>query len=109
MRIVENVVKQVLEEYYNHPMKLKNNVLISDILKYHLEKKIPLSENVLKTYSRSFINLINEVRRLYNQEHIIQLFNNLSFCLKISLISVNESTFTLSIYIITFLGLQINK
>ena len=71
MRIVENVVKQVLEEYYNHPMKLKNNVLISDILKYHLEKKIPLSENVLKTYSRSFINLINEVRRLYNQGHII--------------------------------------
>ena len=71
MRIVENVVKQVLEEYYNHPMKLKNNVLISDILKYHLEKKITLSENVLKTYSRSFINLINEVRRLYNQEHII--------------------------------------
>ena len=71
MRIVENVVKQVLEEYYNHPMKLKNNVLISDILKYHLEKKIPLSENVLKTYSRSFINLISEVRRLYNQGHII--------------------------------------
>ena len=52
MRIVENVVKQVLEEYYNHPMKLKNNVLISDILKYHLEKKY--------LYLKMFLKLIQD-------------------------------------------------
>jgi hypothetical protein len=67
MRIVENVVKQVLKEYINQPMVLKKPVIISDGLKYHLLKKIPLSENKFKINSKSFINLINEVRRLYNK------------------------------------------
>ena len=67
MRIVQNVVKQVLKEYINQPMMLKTSVIISDGLKYHLLKKIPLSENKFKINSKSFINLINEVRRLYNK------------------------------------------
>ena len=67
MRIVENVVKQVLKEYINQPMMLKKSVIVSDGLKYHLLKKIPLSENKFKINSKSFINLINEVRRLYNK------------------------------------------
>ena len=67
MRIVENVVKQVLKEYINQPMMLKTSVIVSDGLKYHLLKKIPLSENKFKINSKSFINLINEVRRLYNK------------------------------------------
>ena len=67
MRIVENVVKQVLNEYINQPMVFKKTVIISEELKYHLSKKIPLSENKFKINSKSFINLINEVRRLYNK------------------------------------------
>jgi hypothetical protein len=67
MRIVENVVKQVLKEYINQPMVLKKPVIISEELKYNLLKKIPLSENKFKINSKSFINLINEVRRLYNK------------------------------------------
>jgi hypothetical protein len=67
MKIVENVVKQVLKEYVNQPMVLKTSVTVSDGLKYHLLKKIPLSENKFKINSKSFINLINEVRRLYNK------------------------------------------
>ena len=67
MKIVENVVKQVLKEYINQPMVLKKPVIISEELKYHLLKKIPLSENKFKINSKSFINLINEVRRLYNK------------------------------------------
>jgi hypothetical protein len=70
MRIVENVVKQVLKEYINQPMMLKTSVIVSDGLKYHLLKKIPLSENKFKINSKSFINLINEVRRLYNKDLI---------------------------------------
>ena len=45
----------------------KKSVIFSDGLKYHLLKKIPLSENKFKINSKSFINLINEVRRLYNK------------------------------------------
>ena len=68
MRILENVVRRVLLESINHPMKLKKGVNVSDELRYHLDKKIPLSENVFKEYSKSFINLINEVRNLYNND-----------------------------------------
>jgi hypothetical protein len=48
---------------------------ISEELKYHLLKKIPLSENKFKINSKSFINLINEVRRLYNKG-LIELNKN---------------------------------
>jgi D-Tyr-tRNAtyr deacylase len=67
MRIVENIVRQALMDILNHPMKLKESVKVSEELKYHLDKKITLSENVFRTYSKSFINLINEVRSLYKR------------------------------------------
>ena len=70
MRILENVVRSVLQELSNHPMRLKKPVPVSDELKYHLEKNIPLSENVFRVYSKSFINLINEVRRLHKKGYI---------------------------------------
>lgn len=74
MRIVENVVRRTLEDLLNSPMKLKEDISVSDELQYHLEKEIPLSENVFRIYSDSFFNLINEVRDLY----------------KLNLISLNE-------------------
>ncbi len=70
MRIVENAVKRALNDLLNHPMKLKKNIKVSESLRYHLQKKIPLSENVLRIYSNSFIDLINEVRSLYNRDLI---------------------------------------
>ena len=65
MRILENVVRRVLLESINHPMKLKKNIKVSDNLKYHLDKNIPLNENVFRIYSESFFELINEVRKLH--------------------------------------------
>jgi len=66
MRILENVIKRVLNEYSNHPMMLEEGVLVSDNLMYHIEKKIPLNESVFRIYSESYFDLINEVRELYN-------------------------------------------
>lgn len=70
MRIVENIVRRTLEDILNQPMQLKENVKISDNLKYHLDNNIPLSENVFRIYSDSFFELINEVRRLYKYDLI---------------------------------------
>ena len=70
MKIVENIVRRSLESIFYHPMKLKETVKVSDQLKYHLDKKIPLCETPLKDYSKSFINLINEVRKLYHYDLI---------------------------------------
>lgn len=65
MRILENTVRRVLQEEFNHPMRLTKNVKISDNLKYHLDKKINLNENAFKKYSKSYFDLINEVRKLF--------------------------------------------
>jgi hypothetical protein len=65
MRILENIIRRVLKEHINHPMKLISGVEVSDILKYHLDKEVSLSETNLKPYSKSHLNLINEVRDLF--------------------------------------------
>ena len=65
MVILENIVRRVLKEQIDHPMRLLDNVKVSDKLKYHLDNELTLNENKFKTYSQSYFNLINEVRDLF--------------------------------------------
>jgi hypothetical protein len=51
-------------------MALLENVAVSDNLKYHIEKQIPLSENIFRTYSDSYFELLEEVRSLYFENKI---------------------------------------
>jgi hypothetical protein len=62
--------KDLLESDTLCPMELVVEVEISDNLKYHLQKNIPLSENIFRTYSESYFELINEVRKLYYENKI---------------------------------------
>lgn len=66
MRILENIVRKNLIEIINHPMRLTKNVRVSENLQYHLDHNLSLDETVFKTYSESFLNLINEVRDLFH-------------------------------------------
>ena len=43
---------------------------ISEGLNFHLENNIPITENVYRPHSKSFFNLINEVRELYLNDEI---------------------------------------
>lgn len=52
-------------------MELVKKVKISDSLKYHLENKISLCDNVFRAHSNAYFSLINEVRDLYENEAII--------------------------------------
>ena len=47
------------------PMKMLEDTVITANLNYHLEKQIPLMENIFRTYSESYFELIEEVRKLY--------------------------------------------
>lgn len=67
---IENLIKKVLIEYRNRPMQLIENVKISDELRYHLDNKITLSENIFRIYSNNYFALINEVRKLYKKGFI---------------------------------------
>jgi hypothetical protein len=62
----------IIEEI-NKPlgMKLVNeSTSVSEYLEYHLDKQLPLVENVFRTYSKAYFDLINEVRELYYQNLI---------------------------------------
>ena len=51
-------------------MKLLKDIKISENLSYHLENKISLCENAFRAYSNAYLELINEVRDLYNKDLI---------------------------------------
>jgi hypothetical protein len=64
--MLDNIIKRIINEEINHPMILKESVNISENLKYHLNNRLSLSENVFRIFSPSYFELINEVRTLYN-------------------------------------------
>ena len=51
MKNLDLLIESVLREYKTPPMKLKRGVDVSPELKYHLENKVSLSENVFRIYS----------------------------------------------------------
>jgi hypothetical protein len=67
---IDNIIKKVLMESINPPMKLTDSCLISEDLKYHLENRLSLSETIFRIYSDKYFKLINEVRNLYLQDKI---------------------------------------
>jgi hypothetical protein len=67
---LDNLIKKVLRESLNPPMRLIEPCMISEDLKYHLENRISLNENIFRIYSDKYFKLINEVRNLYYQGNI---------------------------------------
>lgn len=67
---IKELIKEAIREATLDHMILNKNVPISENLQYHLDNKIPLSENVFRIYSESYFDLINEVRDLYKNEQI---------------------------------------
>jgi len=55
---------------FHESMKLISEVDVSVELKYHLDNKISLSENIFRTYSEKYFELIEEVRKLYFENKI---------------------------------------
>lgn len=64
-RNIDLLVKKVLSETLNPSMKLIEECLISQDLRYHLENNIPLNECIFRIYSEKYFMLVNEVRNLY--------------------------------------------
>lgn len=59
----------------NQPLPMKmvdNKLIVSSNLQYHLDRNIPLCENIFRTYSPAYFELIEEVRKLYF-ENLIEL------------------------------------
>ena len=70
-KIISQTIRKTLTESHSEKgMEVIGNVEVSDELKYHLDNNLNLRENVFRTYSKSYFNLINEVRDLYYDGHI---------------------------------------
>ena len=70
LKSLDNIVNKVVSELKSPPMRLTENVKVSEELDYHLKNNMTLSENVFRSYSDKFFSLINEVRWLYNNDKI---------------------------------------
>ena len=65
---LSDIVDEIIEK--SEPMKLVKDVWISDRLKYHLDNKLTLEENIFRIYSEGYFKLVNEVRSLYEDNAI---------------------------------------
>jgi hypothetical protein len=70
MNNLRKLIKESLEEHLNRSLILKENVEISDSLKYHVENELTLTNNIYRVYSESYFNLVNEVRELWKNDKI---------------------------------------
>lgn len=68
---IDQIIKESIYNEVVKPMRLTEEVAISENLKHHLDQKITLSENVFRVYSEGYFDLINEVRQLYKKGKIV--------------------------------------
>lgn len=72
MNNLKELIREALETYKEPTLILKEDIDISEELKYHIENKMTLTNNIFRAYSQKYFDLINEVRELY-QNDLIEL------------------------------------
>jgi hypothetical protein len=72
MKNLRKLIKETLEEYLDKSLILKEDVEVSPSLKYHIDNNLTLTNNVYRVYSKAYFDLINEVRKLWDND-LIQL------------------------------------
>ena len=67
---LRELIKETLESHLDKTLVLKENVNISESLKYHIDNGLSLTDNIFRVYSEGYFDLVNEVRELYNEGKI---------------------------------------
>ncbi len=67
---IKDILREYVEELESKTLVLKEDIVISEELQYHIDNNISLTDNVFRVYSEGYFNLVNEVRDLYNQGYI---------------------------------------
>ena len=67
---IREIIREALESHLDRSLILKENVDVSDALKYHIENGMSLTNNVFRVYSEGYFNLVNEVRSLWKEGKI---------------------------------------
>jgi hypothetical protein len=67
---LRDLIKEALEEHLDKSLILKENTEISESLQYHIDNDLTLTNNIFRVYSKSYFDLVNEVRNLWKEGKI---------------------------------------
>jgi hypothetical protein len=67
MENLREIIKETLSKHLSKTLVLETNVKISESLKYHIDNELSLTNNIYRMYSKSYFDLVNEVRSLWNK------------------------------------------
>ena len=67
---LKKIIKEVLEQYLEPTLILKENIEVSESLQYHIDNNMTLTNNVFRMYSEKYFDLVNEVRDLFKEGKI---------------------------------------
>jgi hypothetical protein len=69
---LKKLIKESLNNHLNKSLILKGRAVVSELLQYHIENGLTLTNNIFETYSESYFDLVNEVRELW-EDGLIKL------------------------------------
>lgn len=67
MNNLREIIKEALEEHLDKSLILKEEIEISDALRYHINENLTLTNNIFRVYSEGYFDLVREVRNLWKQ------------------------------------------
>jgi hypothetical protein len=67
---LRDIILETLDSHKNKTLVLKEDIEISDSLKYHIDNNLSLTDNIYRVYSEAYFKLVNEVRSLWKQNKI---------------------------------------
>ena len=70
MNNLREIIKEALESHIDKTLILTEEVEVSESLSYHINEGMSLTNNVFRAYSQKYFDLVNEVRRLWNEGKI---------------------------------------
>jgi hypothetical protein len=62
---LKKLIRESLNNHSNKSLMLKGRAVVSELLQYHIDNGLTLTNNIFGTYSESYFDLVNEVRELW--------------------------------------------
>jgi hypothetical protein len=69
---LKKLIRESLNNHSNKSLILKGRAVVSELLQYHIDNGLTLTNNIFGTYSESYFDLVNEVRELW-EDGLIKL------------------------------------
>jgi len=63
----KKILNLLIETAEKKPLSLKENIIVSEDLKYHIDNNLTITDNIFMIYSEKYFDLINEARNLWDK------------------------------------------